>query len=226
MDTTNKMALAVVLLCSTQAFTPLMTAQAQTATSPPPVSHPVVTRQQQQTYQQSTGQQAYQPATKQQVYEVTPAQQAPAAAGQAAQPVAEQQYIGKTTVSVTQLFPFNSARLSTPQPKLDQIASMMHTDPTITELDIIGYTDTIGSNNYNMDLSLRRAEAVRNYLVSKGVDSKRLLPIGRGEQQLAVECHDKKHAHLIACSAPNRRVELEPITTGITHGEAPVSWQG
>ncbi|TFW36038.1 OmpA family protein [Massilia horti] len=216
MNTTNKMALAVVLLCSTQAFNPLM---AQ-------VAHPVVTRQQAQTYQSSAGQQANQQSTGQRVYEAPSPQAYQPAAGQTSQPGTEQQYIGKTTVSVTQLFPFGSARLSTPQPKLDQIASMMHSNPSITELDIIGYTDKIGSDKYNMELSLRRAEAVRDYLVSKGVEPSRLMPIGRGEQQLAVECHDKHHANLIACSAPNRRVELEPITSGIQHGQAPVSWRG
>jgi OOP family OmpA-OmpF porin len=118
----------------------------------------------------------------------------------------------KVVLSVTELFPFNSAKLSMPQPKLDEIAAVLIADPNITDIDVVGYTDRLGSAKYNQKLSERRATAVRDYLVSKGVDGSRLKAYGKGEANPLVECHQKKRAELIACLAPNRRVEVEQIT--------------
>jgi OOP family OmpA-OmpF porin len=110
------------------------------------------------------------------------------------------------------LFEFNSAKLRMPQPKLDDIASVLVADPSITDVDINGYTDRIGSDKYNLKLSQRRAEAVRDYLIGKGVDGSRLKAHGLGKANPVVECHQKKRSELIACLAPNRRVEVEQIT--------------
>jgi OOP family OmpA-OmpF porin len=118
----------------------------------------------------------------------------------------------KVVLSATELFDFNSAKLRMPQPKLDEIANVLVGDPAITDVDINGYTDRIGSHKYNLKLSQRRAEAVRDYLVSKGVESNRLKAHGLGEANPVVECHQKKRSELIACLAPNRRVEVEQIT--------------
>jgi OOP family OmpA-OmpF porin len=118
----------------------------------------------------------------------------------------------KVTLSATELFPFNSAKLSMPQPKLDEIAAALLADPSITDVDITGYTDRLGSHKYNLKLSLKRAEAVRDYLVSKGVDPSRLKVHGRDSENPVVECHNKNRAELIKCLEPNRRVEVEQIT--------------
>jgi OOP family OmpA-OmpF porin len=64
-----------------------------------------------------------------------------------------------------------------------------------------------------MKLSKERANAVRDYLISKGIDGSRLKAEGRGEQNpIVTDCHQKKRKDLIACLAPNRRVEVEQIT--------------
>jgi OOP family OmpA-OmpF porin len=118
----------------------------------------------------------------------------------------------KVVLSAVELFDFNSATLRMPQPKLDDIASVLVADPTITDVDINGYTDRIGSDKYNLKLSQRRADAVRDYLVSKGVDGSRLKAHGLGKANPVAECHQKKRSELIACLAPNRRVEVEQIT--------------
>jgi OOP family OmpA-OmpF porin len=118
----------------------------------------------------------------------------------------------KVVLSATELFDFNSDKLRAPQPKLDEIATVLVGDPAITDVDINGYTDRIGSQKYNIKLSQRRAEAVRNYLVGKGVEGNRLKAHGLGEANPVVECHQKKRSELIACLAPNRRVEVEQIT--------------
>jgi OOP family OmpA-OmpF porin len=119
----------------------------------------------------------------------------------------------KVTLSSTELFGFDSATLTMPQPKLDEIAAALQADPSITDVDITGYTDRLGSTKYNQKLSERRANAVREYLVGKGVDSSRLKAYGKGKQNPVVtDCKQKKKSELIECLAPNRRVEVEQIT--------------
>lgn len=118
----------------------------------------------------------------------------------------------KVTMSATELFEFDKAVLRSPQPKLDEIAAALQADMSITDIDVTGYTDRLGSDKYNQKLSERRAVAVREYLVNKGIDGSRLKAVGKGESNPVVQCNDKKRADLIACLAPNRRVEVEQIT--------------
>ena len=118
----------------------------------------------------------------------------------------------KVTMSATELFAFDKAVLRSPQPKLDEIAAALQADMSITDVDVTGYTDRLGSDKYNQKLSERRAVAVREYLVAHGIDGSRLKAVGKGEANPVVQCNDKKRADLIACLAPNRRVEVEQIT--------------
>ncbi len=118
----------------------------------------------------------------------------------------------KVTLSATELFAFNSANLTMPQPRLDEIAAALQADPSITDVDIVGYADRLGSAKYNRALSEKRASAVRSYLVAKGIEGGRLKAIGRGEDNPVVQCDQKKRAELIKCLEPNRRVEVEQIT--------------
>lgn len=118
----------------------------------------------------------------------------------------------KVTLATTELFPFNSATLTMPQPRLDDIAAALAADPAITDVDITGYADRLGSEQYNLRLSERRANAVRDYLVSRGIDGARLKAYGRGEANPVVNCTERNRAALIKCLEPNRRVEVEQIT--------------
>lgn len=118
----------------------------------------------------------------------------------------------KVTMSATELFGFDSAKLGPNQPKLDDIANVLNTNPGIDNVVISGYADRLGSDKYNIKLSERRANAVKDYLVGKGVAANRLSAVGKGKANPVVTCNNKKRADLIKCLEPNRRVEVEQIT--------------
>jgi len=116
------------------------------------------------------------------------------------------------TLSATELFGFDSAQLQLPQPKLDEIAAALGTNRDVSTVQIVGYTDRLGSTKYNQALSERRAVAVKNYLMDKGLEASRLNAIGKGEANPIVTCTDKNKSVLIKCLESNRRVEIEQIS--------------
>jgi OmpA-OmpF porin, OOP family len=119
----------------------------------------------------------------------------------------------KVTLSATELFAFNKADLRMPQPKLDELAAALQANASISTVVVTGHTDRLGSVAYNNRLSTRRAEAVKQYLVSKGVAAERIQAVGKGKSQpVKSSCKDKKRSKLIMCLEPNRRIEVEPVT--------------
>jgi OOP family OmpA-OmpF porin len=86
-------------------------------------------------------------------------------------------------------------------------------NPTLVmrKIKVSGHTDNMGKEDDNRKLSLRRAEAVRKYLISRDGNF-RIEVAGLGETQPLVKCEAKKpRAELIRCLAPNRRVEIEKL---------------
>ena len=133
----------------------------------------------------------------------------------AAQPAPQQPpapRLDRYTLSAKELFAFDRDTLRSPQPKLDEIASALLQHPGIHNVVITGYTDRLGSDAYNLALSQRRADAVKDYLVRKGVEAARLNASGRGKANPVVQCGDRDRAALIRCLEPNRRVEVEAFT--------------
>lgn len=95
--------------------------------------------------------------------------------------------------------------------KLDDLVGKLR-NVTLEVVIAVGHADRIGSDAYNMKLSVRRADSVKAYMVSKGIAASRLYTEGKGERQPVKECKgDKKTKELIACLEPNRRVELEAV---------------
>jgi OmpA-OmpF porin, OOP family len=83
---------------------------------------------------------------------------------------------------------------------------------------ITGHTDRLGSAAYNQRLSEQRAEAVRAYLVSRGLDANRIQAEGRGHTQpvtRAADCTGARDDRLISCLQPDRRVDVQVSGTGL-----------
>ena len=94
---------------------------------------------------------------------------------------------------------------------LDELIARLR-DAEWDRLDLIGYTDRIGADEYNKQLSERRAWAVARYLVDQGIPLNKLRIEGRGERDSLLtegECTDLAREELIACLQKDRRVQIE-----------------
>ncbi|OFZ84671.1 MAG: hypothetical protein A2W21_09330 [Betaproteobacteria bacterium RBG_16_66_20] len=117
-------------------------------------------------------------------------------------PVAE-----KVTLAADVLFDFDKSILKTEgKNKLDDLATKVKAI-NLEVVIAIGHTDSIGSDAYNQKLSVRRAESVKAYLVSKGVEPNRIYTEGKGEKQPVASNKTKDGRQ------KNRRVEIEVIGT-------------
>lgn len=123
----------------------------------------------------------------------------------------------ETVLSADALFAFDRYALADitdgGRGQLDRLAEHLHAEQDrITHIDVVGYTDRLGSDDYNQTLSQRRAETVAKYLAAKGVSSDLIHAEGRGEAEPVVQCSDQARSTLIACLAPNRRVVVRVDT--------------
>ena len=116
------------------------------------------------------------------------------------------------TLKSSELFEFNKATLTgQARATLDkEVIAKLATIRNLRFINVNGHTDRLGSAQYNQKLSQKRADAVRAYLVSKGVDASKIETYGFGKTLPIKACPDQKNRKaLIECLAPNRRVEVE-----------------
>lgn len=92
--------------------------------------------------------------------------------------------------------------------ELDALAARLGEGRPLEVVHVIGHSDRIGNPQANLRLSNQRAEAVRSYLVERGVPAERITAVGRGDVEPLVSCDDTARQALVACLAPNRRVEV------------------
>jgi len=122
----------------------------------------------------------------------------------------------KVTLSADALFDFDKAVIRPDaRTSLDGLVNKVR-GVKVDTLIVIGHADRIGSDAYNMKLSLRRADAVKGYLVSKGIPANRIYTEGKGERQPATKagaCKGLRDKKLIACLQPDRRVVVEIVGT-------------
>lgn len=120
----------------------------------------------------------------------------------------------KVTLSADVLFDFDRYALK-PEGKaqLDGLVGKIK-DVALEVIIAVGHTDRIGGKDYNQKLSVRRAESVKAYLVSKGIQPNRVYTEGKGQAQPVKTCPDSKNfKETVACLAPNRRVDVEVVGT-------------
>jgi OOP family OmpA-OmpF porin len=117
-------------------------------------------------------------------------------------PVAE-----KVSFAADVLFDFDKSVVKPDgKAKLDDVATKIR-GINLEVVIAIGHTDAIGTDAYNQKLSVRRAESVKAYLVSKGVEANRVYTEGKGKKQPVADNKTREGR------AKNRRVEIEVIGT-------------
>ncbi|HON31544.1 MAG TPA: OmpA family protein [Ottowia sp.] len=113
----------------------------------------------------------------------------------------------KVTYAADAFFDFDKSVLKPEgRAKLDDLVSKIQ-GINLEVIIAVGHTDSIGSDAYNQKLSVRRAEAVKAYLISKGIERNRIYTEGKGEKQPVADNRTAEGR------AKNRRVEVEVVGT-------------
>ena len=139
----------------------------------------------------------------------------------APQPQAAKALPQKISFSGDALFDFDKSDLK-PEGKelLDRLARELE-GASYDSILAVGHTDRFGNDEYNQRLSERRANAVKEYLVSRNVPAGRIDAQGKGEMQPVTksdDCRGGKSAKVVACLQPDRRVDIEMTGTKIVAG--------
>jgi OOP family OmpA-OmpF porin len=132
---------------------------------------------------------------------------APAPAPKAAAPAPAPAAATKVTYAADAFFDFDKSALKAEgKAKLDDLVGKVK-GISLEVIIAVGHTDSVGTDAYNQKLSVRRAEAVKAYLVSKGIEKNRVYTEGKGEKQPVADNKTSQGR------AKNRRVEIEVVGT-------------
>ena len=132
---------------------------------------------------------------------------APAPAVVAPAPAPQPPAATKVTYAADAFFDFNKSVLKPEgKAKLDDLVGKVQ-GINLEVVIAVGHTDSVGSDAYNQALSVRRSEAVKAYLVSKGIEKNRVYTEGKGEKQPVADNKTTEGR------AKNRRVEIEVVGT-------------
>ena len=113
----------------------------------------------------------------------------------------------KVTYAADAFFDFDKSVIKPEgKAKLDDLVGKIK-DINLEVIIAVGHTDSVGSDAYNQKLSVRRSEAVKAYLVSKGIEKNRVYTEGKGEKQPVASNKTAEGR------AKNRRVEIEVVGT-------------
>lgn len=117
----------------------------------------------------------------------------------------------KLTLPTDMLFEFDRSDVEGMLPegreRLDELVRNLGAAREVTAIRADGYTDRLGSEAYNLGLSQRRARTVVDYLRNQGAMPS-MSWYGHGKDNPVVQCSERDRVALIACLAPNRRVDL------------------
>jgi len=105
-------------------------------------------------------------------------------------------------------FAFDSAELT--EVGRSVLDDWLAKSPVGMPIVVTGYADRLGPEPYNLKLSARRAESVREYLISKGKDKRDIRTVAKGEADPVKRCRGAASLATKDCLAPNRRVEIDP----------------
>ena len=135
------------------------------------------------------------------------AKAAPAPAPKAAAPAPAPAAATKVTYAADAFFDFDKSVLKAEgKAKLDDLVGKVK-GINLEVIIAVGHTDSVGADAYNQKLSVKRSDAVKAYLVSKGIEKNRVYTEGKGEKQPVA---DNKTS---AGRSKNRRVEIEVVGT-------------
>ena len=109
-------------------------------------------------------------------------------------------------------FKFDSDELaSDSKTELNKLFTLLSNNPTI-KVEIQGHSDSKGNDNYNLNLSQKRAESVRKYLTKKGIKKTRITAVGYGEKKPIARNENSDGSDNEEGRALNRRIELKIIS--------------
>lgn len=116
------------------------------------------------------------------------------------------------SLSTDVLFDFNQFTLNGKGTQvIRELTAKIHREFSSPDITLTGHTDRLGSESFNQRLSIKRANAIRDFMTAHGIEHSQVTTQGFGELYPLVDCVTESKSELIQCLADNRRVEIEVV---------------